>query len=707
MTTRSSDPELRAALERLFALQTFGVKLGTGPITRLLDELGNPQRRFPAVHVAGTNGKGSACAMIASTLMEAGLRVGLYVSPHLVEFEERIRVDGRMIDLDRLARYAREMLPMIERAECTFFEGTTAIACRYFAEEEVDVAVVETGMGGRLDATNVVAPVASAITSIGLDHTRHLGDTLEQIAFEKAGIMKSGVPAVVGSVRSHLREVFDTRAREIATTVEYVDDVVRATMRGMDFDGVEADFVVRGRRIDGLRIGLVGEHQIANAGTAIALLDLLRERFGVDDAAIRRGLEHVVANTGISGRFQSVSARPRSILDVAHNPDGMAVVAQTLQRLLVRPKVVHLVYGAVSDKDIGGVLRTIAPLAVRLHAVRAEHHRSLAAEEIQRLGREAGISSHLAGSVADGLTAARGEAGDDEVILVCGSFFVVGEAIEFLQQSAAAISSSVRDASIRPAHLVAPVDTFTPTDQPAERWTTTDTASASRRRTTVKEWIATEQPRERLMRQGAPALSNAELLAILLRTGTRRHDVLEVGRNLLQRYDGSMVDLASRDYRELQSVDGIGPAKAVTLAAAFELACRVRFDPFASRPKIESPEDVASIFVPKLRGIRKEQFHVLILNSASQVIRTELVSEGNLNSSIVHPREVFRTAIVERAAAIIGLHNHPSGNPTPSREDIAVTRQLVEAGRILGITFHDHIIIAGEEHVSMAERGYV
>ena len=195
MHTTIDNPELRAALDRLFSLQTFGIKLGLEPVGALLEEIGNPHTFFPAIHVAGTNGKGSVCAMLASILRAAGLRVGLYSSPHLVSFDERIRVDGVPIDQDTLARYAREMLPMIERHNCTFFEGTTAMGFRYFAERQVDVAVVETGLGGRLDATNVLAPLASAITSISFDHMKHLGDTLEQIAAEKAGIIKHGAPA--------------------------------------------------------------------------------------------------------------------------------------------------------------------------------------------------------------------------------------------------------------------------------------------------------------------------------------------------------------------------------------------------------------------------------------------------------------------------------------------------------------------------------
>jgi DNA repair protein RadC len=222
----------------------------------------------------------------------------------------------------------------------------------------------------------------------------------------------------------------------------------------------------------------------------------------------------------------------------------------------------------------------------------------------------------------------------------------------------------------------------------------------------VKNWNRTEQPRERLMHLGAGALSDAELLAILLRTGTKGEDVLQVSRNLLQRFE-NLARISERDYRELQATPGIGPTKAVTLSASFEIARRIAASPFFARPILASPRDIARIYIPRLRGMRKEQFHVLILNSASQVVRMELVSEGSLNSSIVHPREVFRTAIVENAAGIIGLHNHPSGNPTPSREDISITHQLVEAGNILGIPFQDHIIIAGEEYVSLADRGYI
>ncbi|KXK56154.1 MAG: Folylpolyglutamate synthase [Chlorobi bacterium OLB7] len=201
MTNADYSPELRATLNRLFSLQTFGIKLGLEPVTELLDQFGNPHHRFPCIHVAGTNGKGSVCAMVASVLQSAGLRVGLYSSPHLVRFQERIRMNGIPMPVEHLARYTTQMMPAIERLGSTFFEGTTAMAFRYFAEQEVDVAVIETGMGGRLDATNVVAPLATAITSISFDHTKHLGETLEAIAFEKAGIIKGGARQWLGALR--------------------------------------------------------------------------------------------------------------------------------------------------------------------------------------------------------------------------------------------------------------------------------------------------------------------------------------------------------------------------------------------------------------------------------------------------------------------------------------------------------------------------
>jgi dihydrofolate synthase/folylpolyglutamate synthase len=705
-STDASD--LRTALNRLFSLQTFGIKLGTGPITALLDRYGNPHRQFQSIHVAGTNGKGSVCAMLASVLREQGYRVGLYSSPHLVRFNERIRVNGQPIDDRRLALYTGQMLPDIEELECTFFEGTTAMGFRYFAEEGVDIAVIETGLGGRLDATNVLTPVISAITSIGFDHTKHLGDTLEQIAFEKAGIIKPDTPAIVGQVAPMLREVFTEKGRVEGATVRFVDDFCRGIFHDIDAGSITASFMIKdGREIPRLRIGLAGRHQIENAAVALGVIEILREEMKLDEGAVRRGFERIGENTGIRGRFEMVRDSPRTIVDVAHNPDGARVLAATLGSVLPAGEKVRFVFGAVQDKDVSEIMRIFAPLAGSLYAVRAESDRSLPAEEIAYRAEQAGIPTHLSGSVADGIRQATNDAPDQETVVICGSFYVVGEALQELEldeHSGRTIreeedSGATGESEDLPATYVAPAEA------PLEEGPGREKPSKARR-LTVKEWNPSEQPRERLMKLGPGALSDAELLAILLRTGTKQEDVITVSRNIIQRFE-RLDDLSARDYKELQKISGIGPTKAVTLSAAFELGRRVKAVKFDSRPKIGSPEDVAVTYIPQLRGIQKEQFHVLILNTANQVIRRELISEGNLNSSIVHPREVFRTAIIENAASIIGLHNHPSGNPTPSKEDIAITKQLVEAGRILGIAFHDHIIIAGEDYVSLAAKGYV
>jgi len=697
----SDDPELRAVLDRLFSLQTFGIKLGLEPVTALLDEFGNPHRRFVSVHVAGTNGKGSVCAMVASVLQAAGLRVGLYTSPHLIDFEERIRVDGRPIDVERLARYAREMMPVIERIGCTFFEGTTAMGFRYFAEEEVDIAVVETGMGGRLDATNVLSPLVSAVTSISFDHVRHLGGTLEMIAREKAGIIKPGTPAVIGRTAPRLRDVFAERGAEVGAPVRFVHDFCRAVYHDMTFDGLDASFMIDGRELPHLRIGLTGRHQIENARVALGTLEQIRERFGLDERAIREGFGTIAARAGIRGRFQTVRNDPRTVIDVAHNADGARVLAETISTLNGGRRNVRIVYGAVQDKDVREIVEILRPLAATLYAVRADSHRSLPADEIAHQSREAGISTVLAEDVRAGVAMALRDAGPDEIVLICGSFFVVGEALEFFEAS----DGGAGVVHERGERLVVGTE-------PSENTTSNGTeslveAAPADTHRSVREWHPNEQPRERLMKLGAKALSDAELLAILLRTGKKGEDVIRMSRKLLGLFENSFGRLASRDYKELQKINGIGPAKAVTLAAAFEIGRRIKIEPFNRRPTINGPKDVAALYIPLMRDISKEQFHVLILNTANQVVRMELISEGNLNSSIVHPREVYRTAIIENAASIIGVHNHPSGNPTPSKEDIAITRQLVDSGRILGIPFHDHVIIAGEEFVSLAERGYV
>lgn len=220
--------------------------------------------------------------------------------------------------------------------------------------------------------------------------------------------------------------------------------------------------------------------------------------------------------------------------------------------------------------------------------------------------------------------------------------------------------------------------------------------------TAMKNWRADDQPRERLVKHGAASLSDAELLAILIKNGAQGISALDIGRTLLRHFS-SLTDIAARDIAELRTFRGMGEVKAITLAAAFEIARRLQSEPFSGKPTIRLPQDVANIYIPQLRGARQERFYVLLLNTANQIFREIVISEGSLNASIVHPREVFRLAVIESAASIILLHNHPSGNTEPSKQDIEITQQLVAAGSMLGIPVHDHIIVAGEAFSSLRQ----
>lgn len=718
MTTSPKDLEtnLQSTLARLFARKTFGIKLGLEPITALLERIGSPHHDLQVVHVAGTNGKGSVSAMIASILEEAGYRVGLYASPHLVDFRERMRVAGVPITTEELAGYAAEMMPHIEETGCTFFEGTTAIALRYFADRKVDAVILETGMGGRLDATNVVTPLLSVITSIGLDHTRHLGTTYEEIAGEKGGIIKQGLPAVVGPVRPRLHKVFDRIAEENGTTITYVEESVRSIHHETSLQRSIATFMTPRGELTNVWLDLPGRHQVANARVAIGAIETLGDRLPVSSEAIVRGLRHVRGRTGIAGRLQLVPGTPDIMLEVAHNPDGVRVLVDLLEQALPEGRRVAALFGAVREKSTEEVMEILAPHVDHIYAVSADSERSLPSDEIAHAARAAGITTEDLGEVDAGLRHALARAEEGDLLLVIGSFFVVGEAITTLREVGrlpgeegpfGVMSLQEKHERYGEEYVETPEPPVQVEIAPKEAQPAKSNGHRS-----MRQWDPSEQPRERLRNLGAAVLSDAELLAILLRTGTRSRDVLAVARDLLHAFssrvtEDRLIDIAGRSLTELETIDGIGPVKAVTLAAAFELGNRVIARSFSERPVIGNPQNVAGYFIPRFRALKKEEFHVVLLNTAGRIIRYDRVSEGTLNSSIVHPRDVFRAAIIEGAASIIGLHNHPSGNPEPSREDLVITRQLVEAGNLLGIPLRDHIIIAGEEFTSLAERGVI
>ena len=371
----------------------------------LMEILGHPEHGLKCVHVAGTNGKGSTSSLIASALQEAGYRVGLHTSPHLKDFRERFRINGALVSEEAIVRFVYEHREAFDPIEPSFFEWGVAFALWWFREQQVDIAVLETGMGGRLDSTNVVTPEVSVITNIGWDHMQFLGDTLERIAAEKAGIIKPGVPVVVGEAEGEVADVFMRKAHEQGAPITFVEQRSRP-------------------RSDS---ALQGEHQVRNARTAQAALDVLCERgWRIPEAALRKGFEHVIANTGLRGRWDVIGHAPLTIADVAHNVDGMRVVNAMLARTPHRK--LRIVLGMVNDKDIDGVL-SLLPKNATYHFCKADIPRGMNAEALRVMGEAHGLIGTAHASVAEAVLAARADADDQDLLLVTGSVFVVAEVL--------------------------------------------------------------------------------------------------------------------------------------------------------------------------------------------------------------------------------------------------------------------------------------
>jgi dihydrofolate synthase / folylpolyglutamate synthase len=389
----------------LAGLQPLAMRFGLERVERALDALGRPERGYPVLHVAGTNGKGSTCAMAAAALAAAGHRVGLYTSPHLVSFSERIQVAGAPIDDASLAAVVDEIrraCPWHEEGEeaerLTYFEFATLAGLLHFARSGVGVAVVEVGLGGRFDATNAVLPRVAAVARIGLDHTQLLGDTVEQIAFEKAGIFKPGVPAVVHALQPP--GALETLRAE-------------ALRKG-------APFVVAPAEYDGA-VALAGPHQRGNAAFArAALRELARAGVAVSEEAMSRG----IASARWPGRLEDIGG---VLLDGAHNPDGAAALAAAL-RALHPGRPVELVFGVLSDKDHAGMLGALAGAVRRFHAVAPATPRARSAAELRAAARARGLEADAHPSFREALACARRAAGDGALVCVAGSLYLVGEA---------------------------------------------------------------------------------------------------------------------------------------------------------------------------------------------------------------------------------------------------------------------------------------
>lgn len=420
------------ATEYLFTSAPLFQNIGAGAYkeglgnTELMDEhFGHPHRNYRTIHIAGTNGKGSVSHTIAAILQCAGYRVGLYTSPHLLDFRERIRVNGAMIPEERVVRFVEEERAFFEPLHPSFFELTTALALKYFKEAAVDIAVIETGLGGRLDCTNIITPLLSVITNISFDHVQFLGNTLEAIAGEKAGIIKEHIPVVIGETGGNdaVRNVFLNKAKETHSPILFADE--------MHHKVVETE--------------LKGWCQERNTQTILTALDVLRgdtqdvtspmpdperRQLHITEWDIEKGFANVCSLTGLLGRWQTLAKAPLTICDTGHNVGGWTYLGRQLD---ATPGTLHIIIGMVNDKDISGVVRLL-PKRARYYFTQASVKRAMPAEEFARIAGAAGLKGETFDNVHDAYLAARQDAGAGDTIFIGGSTFIVADMLKSITQ---------------------------------------------------------------------------------------------------------------------------------------------------------------------------------------------------------------------------------------------------------------------------------
>lgn len=392
--------------------------------------LGNPEEHFKSIHIAGTNGKGSTSHLLASVLQAAGYKTGLYTSPHLKDFRERIRVNGKMISKEDVTAFVAQYREEFEKIDLSFFEWTVGLAFHYFREKKVDIAIIETGLGGRLDSTNVILPEVSVITNISYDHMNLLGNTLEKIAKEKAGIIKRDVPVIIGESQPEISHVFVSKASTQKAPITFADKVF--SIRKWDVSDVPSPHVVcdvggrNGYRVT-LRSSLIGEYQKKNFVTVVAVLDELRRLgWNVDDLAMRKGFRDVAETTGLLGRWQTIGKNPMVVADTGHNEGGIREIIAQLKRTPY--KKLHMVIGVVNDKDPGKVL-SLLPKTAQYYFCSFDLPRAMNSEELQVAAGEYGLKGAAFPTVKKALKAAKDQANKNDLVFVGGSTFVVADAL--------------------------------------------------------------------------------------------------------------------------------------------------------------------------------------------------------------------------------------------------------------------------------------
>jgi dihydrofolate synthase/folylpolyglutamate synthase len=425
-------------LDYLFSQLPMYQRLGAAAYKDNLDNteflckaLGSPEKTFKSVHVAGTNGKGSVSHCIASILQTAGYKTGLYTSPHLKDFRERIKINGKKIPKSKVTQFVKLYKKPFESIQPSFFEYSFGMAVKYFADEKVDIAVVETGMGGRLDSTNVVNSLISVITNIGFDHMQFLGDTLEKIALEKAGIIKPHVPVIIGETQDCVSSVFQEIAHSRAAEITYADQVFKIK-NARKSKGIHPEFqmdILKDGELSlpNLKFGLTGNYQLKNIITVLQVVEKLNNvGFPINSSSIRGGLKNVIKNTGLNGRWQILGREPLIICDTGHNEDGMREVVAQLNE--ISNERLHIVIGFVNDKKVDSIIQML-PKDAHYYFCKADIPRGLDQDKLMAMCIQTGLAGKSYSSVGKAFEAAKGLSNKNDLIFIGGSTFVVAEVL--------------------------------------------------------------------------------------------------------------------------------------------------------------------------------------------------------------------------------------------------------------------------------------
>ncbi len=426
-------------LEQLYSMLPMYQRVGKAAYKANIDTtialdnyFGNPHKKFKSIHIAGTNGKGSTAHSLSSIFQEAGYKTGLYTSPHYLDFRERIRINGTLISKEFVVDFYQKHADFFAKLKPSFFEITVAMAFEYFAQNEVDIAIVEVGMGGRLDSTNIINPLLSIITNIGFDHTQFLGDTLAKIAIEKAGIIKKDVPVIIGTTTPETRKVFADKAKEVQTSIYFcVDDCELESNACEDWNYSEYEINIKNKKqLKKLKFGLTGDYQKFNIPAIIYATELLKNKFSLSEENVRNGLKNVVKNTGIQGRWQTLSESHRIICDAGHNFDGIKNAVAQIKGL--KYSRLHYVYGSVNDKDITKILELL-PKDACYYFTKAQIPRSLDEITLSNKSKSIGLQGNTYCCVSEAIEAAIANYEKDDLIFIGGSTFIVAEAINYFK----------------------------------------------------------------------------------------------------------------------------------------------------------------------------------------------------------------------------------------------------------------------------------